>query len=233
VVVRSLVATLSEGTPPGMQAVAVPEPPPPPAPAPIVAPVATPSPPPPAPPPPRLHVDVALGYRGSSFAAAIPFQHGLAVQLLLTTPNGLLVGLTGGWLAAGTAVRDDLRLELPRVPLAARVGYRLRRDRPLHVDLDLGVGGELLFPRVRGAATTPRTTFTARIGVSPGVGLGLRPFKKLPLGLHLHVQLDAWLRDLAFVVRGPSGDTRLADAAPVGATLDLAVRYTFGAGPRR
>lgn len=229
VVVRALVSTLSEGAPPGMQALVVPAPAPAPEPPP---PVAAPAAPPPAPPRRPLHLDLALGYRGGTFNKDIAFQHGLAAQLLLVTRVGVLVGLTGGWLAPGATGRDGLRLDLPRVPVGARVGVRLRRERALHIDLDLGLAGELLLPRVSGAPSRPRTTLTARVALSPGVGLGVRPFRRVPLGLHLHLQLDAWLRDLALVVRGPGGDTTLADAAPVGATLDLAVRYTFGAERR-
>jgi hypothetical protein len=234
VVVRALVAHLSEGTPPGMQAITVPEPAPAPAPAPEPPPPAEPARPAPVVAPrPRLHLDLALGYRGSSFAAAIPFQHGVAAQLMLVTRIGVLVGAAGGWLAPGAATRDDLRLDLTRVPLGLRIGYRLRRDHLFHIDLDLGVASELLLPRISGAPTRPRTTLAARVAVSPGLGLGLRPFnKRVPIGLHLHLQLDAWLRDLALAVRGPGGDAIVADAAPVGATLDLAVRYTFGAGRR-
>lgn len=238
VVVRTLVATLSEGPPAGMQPVTLPPPPPPePAPKPKPAPVPAPKPAPaaaPRPAPAPLHLDLALGYRGSSFGRAIALHHGFAGQLLLATPRGLLVGLTAGYLAPGTApALSGLRLELARVPLAARIGVRLRRDRALHVDLDLGLAAELLLPRVRSdRALLSRTGVIPRLGLAPGVGLGLRPFRRVPLGLHLHLQLDVWLRDVALAVRRPDGDVVLADAAPVGATFDLALRYTFGAPPR-
>lgn len=226
VVVRSLVASLSEGTPPGMQPLELPAPEPPPTLAPPIQIAA----PPPSPPPPRLHLDLALGYRGSTFSAAIPTQHGLAAQLLIITPRGLLAGLSAGYLASGTAPeRADLSLTLPRINLAARLGYRFLRDRPFHLDLDLGLTTDLLLPRVRGPAE-PRTTLAARVGLSPGLGLGVRPFARVPIGLHLHLQLDLWLRDLAFAAQTPGGAVLLADAARLGGTLDLALRYTFGAG---
>ena len=226
VVVRSLVASLSQGTPPGMQPLELPAPEPPP-------PAATPTPqpvPPPQPPRPRLHLDLALGYRGATFSAAIPAQHGLAAQLLVITPRGLLLGLTAGYLASGTApTTAKLQLDLPRVPLVLRAGYRFFRERRVQLDLDLGLTGELLLPRVRGPAS-PATTLAARVGLSPGLGLGVRPFQRVPIGLHLHLALDLWLRDLGFAARGPAGTILLADAAPLGGSLDLALRYTFGAG---
>lgn len=231
VVVRSLVASLSAGTPAGMQPLELPPPAPAPQPQPA-RPAETPPPPITRPPAKRLHLDLALGWRASTLNARIPAQHGVAAQLLIITPRGLLVGLTAGYLASGTAPEQaGLRLDLPRVPLAARVGYRLLRDRIVQLDLDLGLTGELFLPRVHGPATA-QTTLAARVGVSPGLGLGVRPFARVPIGLHLHLQLDAWLRDLAFAARGPGGTLVLADAAPLAGTLDLALRYTFGAGEK-
>lgn len=233
VVVRALVSSLSEGTPPGMQALDLPAP----APAPALPEPPAKDPTPTPAPPTRLHLDLALGYRASSFNAAIPAQHGVAAHFLIIARRGLLLGLGGGYLSPGTSsTQAGLALAIDRVPLALRLGYRLRRDRPLHLDLDLGLVAEVVRARVVGEPpTSPRTTTTARVGLAPGLGLGWHPLLRrfgVPLGLHLHLQLDVWLRDLALAVRGPGGDLVLADAAPVGATLDLALRYTFGAASR-
>ena len=43
-----------------------------------------------------------------------------------------------------------------------------------------------------------------RIGLSPGLGLGWHPLLRrhgVPLGVHVHLQLDMWLRDLALAAK--------------------------------
>jgi hypothetical protein len=224
VVIRGLVASLAaREAPADMEVVAVPAPAPPPPP----APAPTPAPPPSPPPPPRVRLWLGLGYVGSSYAAALPWASGAALELGLLGRRGLVVAVGGAGLlhavltpTLGQQPVDDARLRLGRVGFTLRVGFRARlgaRRRFFVEPAVVGRGEAVVWRPIEGSQA--RGGAGVRAGVAPTVHLGL----ELGRGFALVVAagLDVWLRNLDLVARTPAGTTTLVRPPTVGATVGL------------
>lgn len=230
VVLRGLVASLAaHEAPPEMVALTVPAPPdPPPSPPPPAAPDPGPS----ASPRPAARLVLGLAYAGSSYAAALPWASGAALELGALTPRGLVVAFDAAGLAhaawtptLGQQRLGDAALRLARVALALRLGVRLHLGarRRFFFEPALALRGELAVWRPA-AGSRALSGVGVRAALSPTLGVGVA----LPRGLALVLRLglDLWLRNLDLVARTGAGATTLARPPLPGASLAAGLVWT-------
>lgn len=227
VVIHALLSAVAAGEPPaGMRAVE-PEPVQEPAPEQVSAPVQEPvKRPAPEPARARAQVEVAVAYLGRSLVAGAPWQSGIGARVGVIAPRGLVASLGGGWLAPAR-LESTVALELRRAPFDAQVGYRLRRERALAIDVTAGVALERLAWTVTGPAEARAQgpSQALRVGLGPAVGLVWRAWRGLEV--RLHARMDAWVRDARLQVATPAGP-RTALAPPrISAGVDAGLGWVF------
>lgn len=231
VIIRGLATSLAASeAPTDMDVVAVPAAEPPAEPP---APPSTPTESPPEP-QPRLRLLLGLGYAGSTYAARLPWASGLRLEIGALGRRGLLLALAGAAMlhpvftpALGQQIRDDARLWLGRVGVAARVGLRLPLGarRRVFVEPALIGRGEVLIWRPR-ANSRARSGAGLRAGLAPTLTLGIALGRGFALALD--AGLDLWLRNLDLVARTPLGTTPIVRPPLVGATAGLGVVWVRG-----
>jgi hypothetical protein len=225
VVIHALLSAVAAGEPPAGMRPVEPESAPPPEPVkePAKQPVKEPVMPPVR---ARARVELAVAYLGRSLVAGAPWQSGIGARVGVIAPRGLVASLGGGWLAPAR-LDSTVALELRRAPFDAQVGYRLRRERALAIDVTAGVALERLAWTVTGPAEARAQgpSQALRVGLGPAVGLVWRAWRGLEV--RLHARMDAWVRDARLQVATPEGP-RTALAPPrVSAGVDAGLGWVF------
>ncbi|MEZ4382611.1 MAG: hypothetical protein R3A79_14835 [Nannocystaceae bacterium] len=174
---------------------------------------------------------LGLGYAGSSFAADLPWAHGVGVDVGLLTRRGLVVAGELTWAlhspltpTLAGAVYADARLRLSRASLGLRLGYRARFGGRLFFEPAVVVRGEaaIWWPlpdsrAQRGAG--------ARLAVGPSVTAGVALGRGRNLALIARAGLDLWLRNLDLVATSASGAVTIARPPVAGASVLAGLQY--------
>ncbi len=233
VVIRGLVSSLTKSSPPpDMEEVPLPARATERGPGPEQAPEgAPPGPGPQEPAKDPLRLTLGLGYAGSSYAAALPWGHGIGLSVGFVAARRLALTADLSWAlhspltpSLGEARYDDARLRLSRGGLALRLGYRvtLGARRRAYVEPALALRGEaLLWWPLAGSRASQGVGLRLSAGpaASAGVTLG-RGF-----GLAVTAGLDIWLRNLDLVAKTPAGSAPIAAPSTVGANVLAGLIY--------
>ncbi|MCB9701123.1 MAG: hypothetical protein H6711_04480 [Myxococcales bacterium] len=181
--------------------------------------------------PPRARLLLGLGYAGSSFAGALPWGHGAALELGAITRPGIVVAGELGWIIHGVltptlggAAYPDARLRLGRAGLGLRVGYAIRFGARR-----LGLVEPALVARGEAVIWWPQAGSRALRGAGMRVALGPAATLGVELGrglaLALRGELDLWVRNLDLAAHSSVGSVVVVRPPRVGASVLAGLRY--------
>ncbi len=213
--VRSLTEGLPEGTPRGMEPVAVPDA------AHEVVPAPAASDPPPSPPATRFRLTLGVAYVGVVFDRRAPWQSGAGLDVDGEFPIAVFVRV--GAAAVQPVHLSDPGVDVWHVPIGLEVGYRFRRDRAVRPELGVGLGVDPIVWRGREAAG--RSGTSTRVGVGPTAGLRARLWRGL--GLHVRVHADVWLHNVTLVADAADGRATALRPLPVAAVTRAGIDWRF------
>lgn len=111
-------------------------------------------------------IDLALAYRGETFAAASPWHSGVLASLWWQSRRGLVFGGSVAWVPRH---RVDAGLAIQRVPVGLTAGWRWRQGRRVRPGLHADLVAEALGWRGTVGTASARPGWALRIGAGVAV----------------------------------------------------------------